>query len=139
MNTAPQKRFRNPRAQHDFKGRPCSILAVGAYVPERVLTNADLSKIVDTSDEWITSRTGIKERRRGEEYTGYKAGIAPPDHHATITRHALPATLTETKIGAFRAAFDIEAVFRHIIRDLSALQSRNYDMVLVIGAKSCPR
>ena len=38
------------------------ITGVGAYVPERVLTNADLSKLVDTSDEWITERTGIKER-----------------------------------------------------------------------------
>lgn len=38
------------------------ITGVGAYVPERVLTNADLSKLVDTSDEWITERTGIKQR-----------------------------------------------------------------------------
>jgi 3-oxoacyl-[acyl-carrier-protein] synthase-3 len=39
------------------------IISVGSYVPEKVLTNADLEKMVDTSDEWITSRTGIKERR----------------------------------------------------------------------------
>ena len=38
------------------------ILGIGAYVPEKVLTNQDLEKIVDTSDEWITERTGIKER-----------------------------------------------------------------------------
>ena len=36
--------------------------SIGAYVPERILTNADLEKMVDTSDEWITKRTGIKER-----------------------------------------------------------------------------
>src|SRR6059036_1441005 len=55
-------KFKNPRAKHGFQGRTCSIISVGSYVPERILTNADLEKTVDTSDEWITSRTGIKER-----------------------------------------------------------------------------
>src|SRR5258705_11227594 len=55
-------KFKNPRAKHDFKGRTCSIISVGSYVPEKVLTNFDLEKIVETSDEWITSRTGIKAR-----------------------------------------------------------------------------
>ena len=40
-----------------------SIVGTGSYVPEKILTNDDLSKMVDTSDEWITTRTGIKERR----------------------------------------------------------------------------
>jgi 3-oxoacyl-[acyl-carrier-protein] synthase-3 len=44
-------------------GRHVSITGLGCYVPERVLTNDDLAQLVDTSDEWITSRTGIKERR----------------------------------------------------------------------------
>jgi 3-oxoacyl-[acyl-carrier-protein] synthase-3 len=44
-------------------GRPISITGLGCYVPERVMTNADMAQIVDTSDEWIVSRTGIKERR----------------------------------------------------------------------------
>ena len=39
------------------------LLGMGHYAPEKVLTNADLEKMVDTSDEWITSRTGIEERR----------------------------------------------------------------------------
>ncbi|MFA5096832.1 MAG: 3-oxoacyl-ACP synthase, partial [Candidatus Omnitrophota bacterium] len=43
--------------------RRVGIIGVGEYLPERVLSNADLEKIVDTSDEWITTRTGIKERR----------------------------------------------------------------------------
>ncbi|PYJ51532.1 MAG: 3-oxoacyl-ACP synthase, partial [Verrucomicrobia bacterium] len=43
--------------------RTVSIIGTGSYVPEKVLTNADLSRMVDTSDDWITSRTGIKERR----------------------------------------------------------------------------
>ena len=39
-----------------------TVVGTGSYVPERILTNEDLSRMVDTSDEWITSRTGIKER-----------------------------------------------------------------------------
>src|SRR5882762_8788061 len=55
--------FKNPRAKHAFKGRTCSITAVGSYVPERILTNAELETMVDTTDERIVTRTGIKERR----------------------------------------------------------------------------
>ena len=47
-------------------GPSVGITGIGAHVPERVLTNADLARIVDTSDEWITERTGIKERRIAE-------------------------------------------------------------------------
>ena len=46
-----------------MKKNNAGILGTGFYVPEKILTNDDLSKIVDTSDEWITERTGIKERR----------------------------------------------------------------------------
>ena len=56
-------KFKNPRAKHNFQGRTCSITGVGSYVPAKILTNADLEKIVETSDEWITTRTGIRERR----------------------------------------------------------------------------
>jgi len=59
-------------------GDPISITGLGAYVPERVVTNAELSTIVDTTDEWITERTGIKERR-----------IAAPEE--ALTDLALPA------------------------------------------------
>jgi 3-oxoacyl-[acyl-carrier-protein] synthase-3 len=59
-------------------GDPISITGLGAYVPERVLSNAELSTIVDTTDEWITERTGIKERR-----------IAAPEE--ALTDLALPA------------------------------------------------
>ena len=61
--THPSKKFKNPRALHGFRSRTCSIASVGSYLPKRVLTNAELEKTVDTSDEWITTRTGIKERR----------------------------------------------------------------------------
>ena len=43
------------------------IVGTGSYVPEKVLTNADLERMVDTSDEWITTRTGIKQRRIASE------------------------------------------------------------------------
>src|SRR5437879_10162240 len=43
--------------------RTVSIIGTGSYVPEKVLTNADLLRMVDTSDDWITTRTGIRERR----------------------------------------------------------------------------
>ena len=46
-----------------FKGRPVGIVGLGAYAPPKRLTNFDLEKLVDTSDQWITERTGIKERR----------------------------------------------------------------------------
>jgi 3-oxoacyl-[acyl-carrier-protein] synthase-3 len=60
------------------QGDPISITGLGAYVPERVLTNAELSTLVDTSDEWIMERTGIRERR-----------IAAPEE--ALTDLALPA------------------------------------------------
>src|SRR5689334_16053521 len=71
MNPPAASSFKNPRAEHNFQGRTCSISGVGSYVPSRILTNAELEKIVDTSDEWITSRTGIKERRMAaaDEFT----------------------------------------------------------------------
>jgi 3-oxoacyl-[acyl-carrier-protein] synthase III len=59
-------------------GTPVSITGLGTYVPDRVLTNDELSELVDTSDEWITERTGIKERR-----------IASPEQ--AMTDLALPA------------------------------------------------
>src|SRR5437879_12876402 len=56
---------RQPRSSpHSAKTqRTVSIIGTGSYVPEKILTNEDLSRIVDTSDEWITTRTGIKQRR----------------------------------------------------------------------------
>src|SRR2546428_3461462 len=63
MSPSPAPKFKNPRARYNFQGRTCSISSVGSYVPAKILSNADLEKMVDTSDEWITTRTGIKERR----------------------------------------------------------------------------
>ena len=63
MSPQAKPKFKNPRAKHNFQGRSVSIAGVGAYVPAKALTNFELEKIVETTDEWITSRTGIKERR----------------------------------------------------------------------------
>src|SRR5688572_28227734 len=78
MSPPSVTKLKNPRARFDFKGRTCAIAGVGAYVPARVLTNAELEKMVDTTDEWITSRTGIKERRIAakDEYTSDLAAKA---------------------------------------------------------------
>jgi 3-oxoacyl-[acyl-carrier-protein] synthase III len=160
MNSGRQVRFTNPRAKHGFAGRSCSITGVGSYVPARVLTNADLEKIVDTSDEWITSRTGIKERRIAAptEFTSdlgseaarramANAGVTPEQLDliivATITPDMpFPATacLVQHKIGAHRAAgFDMEAACSGFIYALEVgqqfIMSRTYDTVLVIGAE----
>src|SRR5215212_801018 len=160
MKTTPSKKFRNPRAKHNFQGRPCSIAAVGSYVPERVLCNADLEKMVDTTDEWIVSRTGIRERRIAaeNEFTSdmaskaallamQRGGIKPEQIDliilATITPDMpFPATacLVQQKIGATRAAaFDMEAACSGFIYGLEIghqfVMSQTYETVLVIGAE----
>ncbi len=110
--------------------RSARITGWGAYAPPNVLTNDDLSRIVDTSDEWIVSRTGIRERRvAGPSETtasmaataGLRAaavaGLAPEDIDvvivATLTPdHLTPATsvLVKEAMGAHRAAaFDVGA------------------------------
>ncbi len=152
--------IKNPRAKHDFIGRTCSISAVGSYVPEKVLTNADLEKRIDTTDEWITTRTGIKERRiaADDEHTSdmaahaaqralERAEVDPSDVDliilATITPDMpFPATacLVQEKIGAHNAAaFDIEAACSGFVYALEIgqqfIMSRTYDTVLVIGAE----
>src|ERR1700704_3849170 len=71
MKKIPRTRSRQP-------SRAVSIIGTGSYVPDRILTNFDLEKIVETSDEWITTRTGIKERRIAAEgeHTSHMAAKA---------------------------------------------------------------
>jgi 3-oxoacyl-[acyl-carrier-protein] synthase-3 len=160
MSVSSAKKFKNPRAQYNFQGRSCSITGVGSYVPAKILTNADLEKIVDTSDEWIITRTGIRERRlaakdeftsdmaaRAAERAMKMAGVTAAQIDllivATITPDMpFPATacLVQHKIGAKRAAaFDLEAACSGFIYGLEIAQqfimSRTYDTVLVIGAE----
>src|SRR2546423_6905902 len=76
--------MKRPARSSPRSGKPrrtVSIIGTGSYVPKKILTNADLSQIVETNDEWITTRTGIKERRIAakDEYTsdmGAKAALA---------------------------------------------------------------
>ena len=153
-------KFNNPRAKHNFQGRTCSITGVGSYVPVKILTNAHLEKMVDTSDEWIFTRTGIKSRRLAarDEFTSdmaahaaqramKKAGVTADQIDliivATITPDMpFPATacIVQQKIGARRAAaFDLEAACSGFIYGLEVgqqfIMSRTYDTVLVIGAE----
>ena len=138
----------------------CAITGVGSYVPERILTNADLEKIVDTTDEWITSRTGIKERRiaaEGEHTSTMavhashraleQAKLDPADLDliivATITPDMpFPATacIVQQQLGATKAAaFDLEAACSGFIYALeighSFIASGVYDNILIIGAE----
>src|SRR5258708_4576170 len=62
MSSSATPKFKNPRARYNFQGRTCSTTGVRSYVPASILSNADLEKMVDTYDEWITTRTGVKER-----------------------------------------------------------------------------
>jgi len=136
------------------------ILGLGCYLPPKKLTNSDLAKIVETSDEWITSRTGIRERRIASKEVATSdlgadaarlaikdAGLSPEDIDliitATITPDmAFPATscIIQDKIGAKNAAcFDINAacsgfVFTMVIAQ-QFVNSGLYDHVLVIGAE----
>ena len=153
-------KFKNPRAKFNFQGRTCSITGVGSYLPAKILTNAQLEKMVDTSDEWITTRTGIKSRRQAakDEFTSdmaahaaqramKKAGVTADQIDliivATITPDMpFPATacIVQQKIGARRAAaFDVEAACSGFIYALEIgqqfIMSRTLDTVLVIGAE----
>ena len=111
-------------------GRTVSIVGIGSYVPDRILTNADLEKMVDTTDEWITTRTGIKERHiaapdqpssdLGAEAARRAladAGLSPEDVDMIVLGTITPdmgfpntACFVQAKIGAKNAfCFDIEA------------------------------
>src|SRR3989338_4126375 len=135
------------------------ILGLGAYLPEKVLTNLDLEKMVDTSDEWIQSRTGIKERRIAEKGVATSdlaakaaleairsAGLKPTDLDliilATISSDMLfPSTacIVQDKIGAKCPAFDISAAcsgFPYAITIAEGLiRADAYKHILVIGAE----
>jgi len=136
------------------------IIGTGSYLPEKVLTNLDLEKMVDTSDEWIVTRTGMKERRLAgsDEYTsdmGYKAalaalnssGVSPEQVDmivvATLTPdYSFPSTacLIQQKLGALNAAaFDMQAACTGYIYGLSIakafIESGLYKNVLVVAAE----
>ncbi|MEJ7619293.1 MAG: beta-ketoacyl-ACP synthase III [Aquificaceae bacterium] len=136
-----------------------TIRGMGYYVPDKVLTNFDLEKMVDTSDDWITTRTGIKERRiaGSESLTdmAYRASlealesaqIDPQEIDAIILATLTPdlgfpasACLLQARLGANRAyAFDISAACSGFLYGLeiasSMLSSGRAKRVLLVGAE----
>lgn len=137
-----------------------AITAVGGYVPDYVLTNQELETMVETNDEWITTRTGIKERRilkeerAGTSYIAIKAGkeiieksgIDPKEVELVIVTTTTPdllvastAAYVATEIGATNAyGYDISAACSGFLYGLSTgaafIESGRYSKVLVIGA-----
>lgn len=137
-----------------------AITAVGAYVPEDVLTNKMLEEMVDTNDEWIFSRTGIRERRilkdpeKGTSFLAIKAaedllkksGVDPLEIDMVIVATVSPdlpvaatAVYVATQIGATNAfAYDLQAACSGFLYGMSTasayIQSGKYKKVLVIGA-----
>jgi 3-oxoacyl-[acyl-carrier-protein] synthase-3 len=137
-----------------------SITGIGSYLPNKVLTNYDLEKMVDTSNDWIIQRTGIKERRIVENGVTTSdlatqaslramedAGVSPKDLDMIITStitpdHIFPSTscYIQQKIGATRAcAFDILAACAGFIYAMSIgqsfINSGAMKTVLVVGAE----
>ena len=154
------KRQPRSRPRSRSSARTVSIIGTGSYVPERRLTNAELSISVDTTDEWITTRTGIKERRiaAADEFTSHMAAKAASAamEQANITAEEIdlillataspdmhfPATacFVQTMLGAKRAAcLDVSAACAGFLFALEIGQqfitSHTYDTVLVIGAE----
>ena len=140
------------------------ILGLGHYIPEKILTNDDMAKIVETSDEWITERTGIKERHIAapEQATSdmsfiaaqralEDAGVAPEEIDLVIVAtaspdHAFPSTacLVQDRIGAKgAAAFDLSAGCSGFVYSLGVasqmIRTGLYKKALIIGAETLSR
>jgi 3-oxoacyl-[acyl-carrier-protein] synthase-3 len=137
---------------------------VGSYLPERVLANEELATLVDTSDEWIVQRTGIKERRiaapgettsmlgeRAARAALADAGLEPEDIDLVIVGTSTPdytfpstATQIQAALGIHHgAAFDLQAVCSGFVFALATaekfLRSGSHKRALVIGAETFSR
>lgn len=136
------------------------ITATGHYLPEDILSNKDLEKMVDTNDEWITTRTGIKERRilkkegEGSSYLGIKAcenlieksGLDPKEVDMVIVATATPdmpvastAAYVASEIGATNAfSFDLQSACSSFLYGMSTaasyIESGRYKKILLVGA-----
>jgi len=144
-----------------MSGRRIKIVSTGSYIPERVLTNADLEKMVDTSDEWISTRTGIKRRHIAREDEAAsdlayeastkaleKKGISAKELDmiivATITPDMLfPATacILQDKLGVKNIpAFDLEAACSGFLYGISIasqfIATGVYHTILVVAAET---
>lgn len=144
--------------------RAVGILGTGKYVPEKILTNSDLEKMVDTNDEWIVSRTGIKERHIAapEQATSdlaYEAAVKALESAgmtadeldliivATVTPDTFfPSTacILQEKLGAKKAAaFDLSAACSGFVYSLATatnfIKTGMYNNALIIGADCLSR
>ncbi|PWB82389.1 MAG: 3-oxoacyl-ACP synthase [Methylocystaceae bacterium] len=140
------------------------VAGVGSYLPERVLTNAELASMVDTSDEWIVQRTGIRERHiaapgettsmlgeRAARAALADAGLRPEDIDLVIVGTSTPdytfpstATQIQAALGIFHGvAFDLQAVCSGFVFALATadkfLRSGSHKRALVIGAETFSR
>ncbi|SMP17076.1 3-oxoacyl-[acyl-carrier-protein] synthase-3 [Desulfurobacterium pacificum] len=132
------------------------LVSTGSYLPEKILTNHDLEEMVETSDEWITTRTGIKERRISEKETtaelAYKASLNIPDLNPEELELILVATATPDaffpstacKLQALlgnknSVAFDISAACTGFIYALyvadSIMRTKGVSKALIVGAE----
>ena len=140
------------------------IRGVGAHLPKRVMTNADIAKIVDTTDEWIVERTGIRERHIAgdDELTSdlgiaaakqalIRAGIDPVDIDLVICATATPdrtfpatAVKIQQGLGVTKgAAFDVQAVCSGFVYALTIadnfIKAGQFKRAVVIGAETFSR
>ncbi len=143
--------------------RHAAIIGVGSYLPERVMTNADLEQIVDTSDEWIVSRTGIEQRHiiaegettsdlaaRAGRLAMERAGVTAEQIDmlymgTTSPDYVMPSTacMTQAKLGLTCPAVDMMAACTSFIYALhsaaAVIESGRAETVLVIGAEALTR
>lgn len=151
--------MKRPRTRSQQPNRTVSIIGTGSYVPDRILTNADLERSVDTNDEWIVSRTGICERRIAAEgeFTSHMAakaaqramehaGVKPDEIDLIILATVTPDTFfpstachVQRILGAKSAAcFDVSAACSGFLYGIEIAQqfisNHTYNTVLVIGA-----
>jgi 3-oxoacyl-[acyl-carrier-protein] synthase-3 len=141
------------------------ILGTGSYLPDRILTNADLEKLVDTNDQWIVERTGIRERHIAAEgeFTSDLAtqaaraaldvaGLAPDDIDLLLVATTTPdlvfpstACIVQSKLGITngKPAFDLQAVCSGFVYAMSVadqfIKTGAAKRVLVIGAETLSR
>ncbi|MGI6143250.1 MAG: beta-ketoacyl-ACP synthase III [bacterium] len=144
--------------------RSVGIVGVGSALPEKIITNWDLEKMVDTSNQWITTRTGIKERRIADPETATsdlalmagrraleRAGIGPEELDLVLVATTTPdmdfpstACIVQAGLGAYNAAaFDLEAACSGFLYGLAIgeqfISSGVYETVLIIGAEVLSR
>ena len=106
-----------------------AITAVGAYVPEYKLTNKELESLVDTNDEWITSRTGIKERRILKDDTKATSYLAIKAAQDLIAKRNLdPAEIDMVIVGTATPDMSVAATAAYVASEIGAVNAFGYDL-----------